>query len=40
VSDDVEIAITIFFAEREPAGPYRIKVAARRTLHLQLQRLC
>lgn len=34
VSDaDANVEITVFFADREPAGPYRITVAARRTLH-------
>jgi hypothetical protein len=27
------VTITIFFADREPAGPYRLEIAARRTLH-------
>jgi hypothetical protein len=36
---DAHIAITIFFADREPVGPYRITVAARRTLHLRLNDL-
>ncbi len=31
--DDAHVAITIYFAEREPAGPYRMTVPARRTLH-------
>jgi hypothetical protein len=33
------IAITIYFADREPAGPYRVEVAAHRTLHLRLNEL-
>jgi hypothetical protein len=36
---DAHVAITIFFADREPAGPYRITVAARRTLHLRFNDL-
>jgi hypothetical protein len=36
---DAHIAITIFFADREPVGPYRITVAARRTLHMRLNDL-
>jgi hypothetical protein len=36
---DAHITITIFFADREPVGPYRITVAARRTLHLRLNNL-
>ena len=31
--------ITIFFADREPAGPYLVTVAARRTLHLRFNDL-
>lgn len=34
VSDsDAHVEITVFFAGREPAGPYRVTVPARRTLH-------
>src|SRR4029453_5572860 len=36
---DARIAITIFFANREPAGPYRVTVAARRTLPLRFNDL-
>jgi len=36
---DAHVAITIFFADREPAGPYRVTVAARRTLHLRFNEL-
>src|SRR3979490_3556154 len=36
---DAHVAITIFFANREPAGPYRVTVAARRTLHLRFNDL-
>ncbi|CAL1241879.1 sensory rhodopsin transducer [Candidatus Methylocalor cossyra] len=32
---DAEIAITIFFADREPKGPYRFTIPARRTRHLR-----
>jgi hypothetical protein len=34
-----QIAITIFFADREPVGPYRVTVPARRTLHLRFNDL-
>jgi hypothetical protein len=34
-----EIRITIFFADREPVGPYFVTVAARRTLHLRFNDL-
>ena len=37
--DDAEVAITVFFADREPAGPYRLRVGARRTLHLRFNDL-
>jgi hypothetical protein len=30
---DAHVEITIFFADREPAGPYAVTVPARRTLH-------
>ena len=33
------VNITIFFADREPIGPYRVTVAARRTLHLRFNDL-
>jgi hypothetical protein len=36
---DAHVTITIFFANREPAGPYRLTVAARRTLHLRFNDL-
>lgn len=33
------LAITIYFSDREPAGPYRVTVEARRTLHLRFNEL-
>lgn len=33
--EDAHVAITIYFRDREPAGPYRVTVPARRTLHLR-----
>ncbi len=36
---DAHVALTIYFADREPAGPYRITVPARRTLHLRFNDL-
>lgn len=36
---DAHVTITIFFADREPAGPYRVTVGARRTLHLRFDDL-
>lgn len=32
---DANVRITIFFADREPAGPYRFTVPGRRTSHLR-----
>ena len=36
---DAQVTITIFFADREPLGPYLIRVGARRTLHLRFNDL-
>jgi len=36
---DAHVAITIFFADRDPVGPYRVTVGARRTLHLRFNDL-
>jgi len=36
---DAHVALTIYFAHREPAGPYRVTVPARRTLHLRFNDL-
>ena len=36
---DAEITITIFFENRDPAGPYQVKLKARRTLHLRFNDL-
>jgi hypothetical protein len=36
---DAHIRITIFFTDREPAGPYRLIVPARRTTHLRFNDL-
>ena len=36
---EAHVSITVFFADREPAGPYRFKVGARRTLHLRFNEL-
>jgi hypothetical protein len=33
------VRITVFFENREPAGPYLVTVAARRTLHLRFNDL-
>jgi hypothetical protein len=36
---DAHVAITVFFADRDPVGPYRVTVAARRTLHMRFNDL-
>ena len=36
---DAHITIMIFFADRDPAGPYRVTVPSRRTLHLRFNDL-
>lgn len=37
--EDVRVDITLFYADREPVGPYRVVVPARRTLHLRFNDL-
>ena len=36
---DAHVTITIYYADRPPAGPYRITVPAARTLHLRYNEL-
>jgi hypothetical protein len=36
---DAEIAVTMYLEDRDPVGPYRIRVGARRTLHLRFNDL-
>jgi hypothetical protein len=36
---DAEVRITIYYSDREPSGPYRVLVPARRTLHLAFNEL-
>lgn len=36
---DAHVTITVFYADREPGGPYRLTVPARRTLHLRFNDL-
>ena len=36
---DAEVALMLYFADREPVGPYRFTVAARRTLHVRFNDL-
>lgn len=37
--EDAEVRITLYFTDREPVGPYKVKLAARRTLHLRFNDL-
>lgn len=36
---EADIALTVFFSDREPAGPYRMTVPPQRTLHLRFNEL-
>ncbi|MCY1018301.1 sensory rhodopsin transducer [Pyxidicoccus sp. MSG2] len=36
---DAHVEVTLFFKDREPVGPYRVTVPARRTLHLRFNDL-
>jgi hypothetical protein len=36
---DAAVTITIFYSDREPAGPYRVTVPARRTRHVRFNDL-
>jgi len=36
---DAHVRVTIYFADREPAGPYRVVVPARRTHHMRFNDL-
>lgn len=37
--EDAQVSITIFFSDREPVGPYRLTVGARRTRHVRFNDL-
>jgi hypothetical protein len=37
--EDARVAITVYFTDREPAGPYRVTVPARRTAHVRFNDL-
>jgi hypothetical protein len=37
--EDAHVEITVFFSDREPVGPYRLTVPARRTLHVRFNEL-
>ena len=36
---DAHVCVDIYFSDREPAGPYRVTVPARRTLHMRFNDL-
>jgi hypothetical protein len=36
---DAQVEITVFFKDREPVGPFRLVVGARRTLHVRFNDL-
>lgn len=36
---DAHVTVMVYFADREPAGPYRLTVPARRTLHMRFNDL-
>lgn len=38
-AQDAHVTLTVYFKDREPAGPYRVTVPARRTLHLRFNDL-
>ncbi|AKH38652.1 MULTISPECIES: sensory rhodopsin transducer [Nitrosomonas] len=37
--NEANIEITIYFTDKDPVGPYKLKVPARRTLHLRFNNL-
>ena len=37
---DAQIVLTVYFSDREPAGPFRCIVPARRTRHIRFNDLC
>lgn len=36
---EAHVRITLYFADRDPVGPYRVSIAPRRTLHLRFNDL-
>ena len=38
-ASDAQLEITVYFADRDPVGPYRVRVPARRTRHLRFNDL-
>jgi len=37
--DDARVEITVYFEDREPAGPYEVTVPSRRTKHVRFNEL-
>ncbi|MDP8932281.1 MAG: sensory rhodopsin transducer [Actinomycetota bacterium] len=37
--EDAHVELTVFFSDREPAGPYRFRLPARRTKHVRFNDL-
>jgi hypothetical protein len=37
--DDAQVEITIYYSDRDPVGPYRVRVPARRTRHIRFNDL-
>ena len=37
--EEARVEITVYFSDREPVGPYRLTVPARRTLHVRFNEL-
>ena len=37
--EDAKVKITVYFSDREPAGPYQLTVPARRTSHVRFNNL-
>lgn len=37
--EDAQVEITIFYADKEPVGPYRLTVGGRRTMHARFNDL-
>lgn len=38
-TEDAQVRVRLYFADRPPAGPYRVRVPAERTLHLRFNDL-
>jgi hypothetical protein len=37
--EEAHVEITVYFSDREPVGPYRVTVPARRTMHVRFNEL-